>query len=62
MKFRPTTLVHNIVSEYPSQSRRALTGAAKTLLSEDEDVERHQLLCQLPAQGEMARKWHLNYG
>ena len=48
-------LVENIISEDPSQSRWALTGAAKTLLAEDEVSERHQQLCQLPTQGEMAR-------
>ena len=39
------------------QSRRALTGAVKTLLAEEEDDGLHISLCQLPAQGEMARAW-----
>ena len=39
------------------QSRRALSGVVKTLLAEEEDDGLHLSLCQLPAQGEMARAW-----
>ena len=55
MKFRPAALVDSIITEEPSQSRRALSGAAKNIIAEEDDEERHQALCQLPAQGEMAR-------
>ena len=57
LKFRPAAMVNSILTQEPSKSRRALTGAAKTFLAEEEDEERHQALCQLPAQGEMARVW-----
>ena len=52
MKFSPAALVDSIITQEPSQSRRA---AAKTIIAEEDDEERHQALCQLPAQGEMAR-------
>ena len=57
MKFRPAALVDSIMKENPSQRRRAYSGVAKTLLAEEEEEERHQALCHLPAQGEMARAW-----
>ena len=40
-----------------SQSRRTVSRAAKTIIAEEEGDKRHQDLCQLPAQGEMARSW-----
>ena len=60
MKFRPAVLVDSIRTQDHPQSRRALTGAVKTLLAEDEDEGLHLSLCQLPAQGEMARAWEDN--
>ena len=57
LKFRPASLVDSILSQDHSQSRRALKKATKAILQEEEDNERYQQLCQLPAQGEMARAW-----
>ena len=57
IKFKPATFVDAILMEDRSQSRQALRRATKTLLQKDEADERHQQLCQLPAQGEMARSW-----
>ena len=57
IKFKPATLVDTILAEDRSRSRQALRRATKTLLQEDEADERHQQLCQLPVQGEMARSW-----
>ena len=50
LRFRPATLVH-------PKSHKALTNTAKPLLIEEEDDERYQALCRLPAQGEIARSW-----
>ena len=57
MKFRPTTLVDSIISEDQHRSSKALSTVAKALLVEEEDSEKHQSLCQLSLQGEMARSW-----
>ena len=57
MKFRPAVLVDSIKLQNHPQSRKTLTGAVKTVLSEEEDDGLHHSLCQLPAQGEMARAW-----
>ena len=54
MKFRPAVLVDRHLHAGYSQSR---IGAVKTTLREDEADERHERLCQLPSQGEMARTW-----
>jgi len=60
MSFRPAMLVDELLPEDRSQNRKSLTRAVKTLLREDEADERHQQLCQLPAQGQMAREWEEN--
>ena len=57
LKFKPAVLVDSIKTQDHPQSRRALSGAIKTLLAEEEDDGLHLSLCQLPAQGEMARAW-----
>ena len=57
MKFKPASLVESIIQQSSGSSRRAVKGAAKSHLTEEEDNHRHQSLCQLPAQGEMARAW-----
>ena len=44
MKLKPAAFVQDL-----PQSRRALTGAVKTILAEEEDDVLHQSLCQLPA-------------
>ena len=54
LKFRSAALVDSIRSQHPPRSCQGLTRAAKTLLSQEEDDERHQSLCQLSTQGEMA--------
>ena len=59
LKFRPAALVDSICSQDTPQSRKVLTRAAKTLLTDEEDDERHQSLCQLQIQGEMARSWEV---
>ena len=56
MKFKPAVEVDNIQSEDPSQSRRAIAGAAKNLLSEEDAEQRHGELCILPTQGDKARR------
>ena len=55
--FRPAVLVDSIKMQDHPQSRRALSSAVKTLRAEEEDDGLHISLCQLPAQGEMARAW-----
>ena len=57
LKFRPGALVDSIMSQDHSQSRRALSEAVKTIFAEEEVDERHQALCRLPVQREMARAW-----
>ena len=57
LKFRPAALVASILSQDRPQSNRALSGAAKTLLAEEEDDMRLETLIQLPTQGGMARCW-----
>ena len=56
-KFKPAQLVEDLLSGVQSQSRRTVLRAVKTCLAEEEVDKRHQVLCQLPAQGEMARSW-----
>ena len=48
LRFRPATFVYSLRSQDHTQSRRALSGAAKTMLKEEENDER---LCQFPAKG-----------
>lgn len=55
--FRPASLVDDILSQAPSQSQQAVSRAAKTLIMDEEADKRHQQLCCLPTQGEMARQW-----
>ena len=57
MKFQPAEFVEELLSGVQPHSRCALTRAAKNILTEEEVDERHQVLCQLPVQGEMARLW-----
>ena len=57
MKFKPAAFVDSTRVQDLPQSCRALTGAVKTILAEEEDDVLHQSLCQLSAQGEMARAW-----
>ena len=57
LKFKPATFVHDLLPETQFQSRRALSGAAKTLISGEEADHQHQHLFQLSAQGKMARSW-----
>ena len=57
MKFKPASLVESIIQRSSGSSCRAVKGAAKSHLTEEEDDHQHQSLCQLPAQGEMARAW-----
>ena len=56
-RFRPATFVYSLRSQDHTQNRRALSGAAKTMLKEEEDDERIQALCQLPTHGEMFHLW-----
>ena len=57
LKFRPAEFVDDLLSNDRFTSRRTVARAAKTIISEEEADERHQVLCQLPAQGGMARSW-----
>ena len=60
VQFKPAALVDEIRSVDPTQSRQTLSRATKTLLAEEEADTRHQQLCKLPTQGEMARQWEGN--
>ena len=44
LKFQPAALVDSIHSQHPPRSHQGLTCAAKTLLGQEEDDERHQSL------------------
>ena len=56
-KFQPAQLVEELLSAEQPQSRCTVARVVKNILTEEEGNERHQGLCQLPAQGEMARSW-----
>ena len=55
-RFKPALLVEELLSGEP-RSRQAVSMAAKRILTEEEAETSHQALCQLPAQGAMARLW-----
>ena len=55
--FKPATLVAELRASNNSRSQRALAGAAKTLIAEEEADQWQTALCELPAQGDMARRW-----
>ena len=57
MSFRPTVVVDEIISQGNPKNRRALTGAVKTLLAEEDAGTRLDQLCSLPVPGDMARRW-----
>ena len=56
-KFHPGRFVQELLPVVPSQSRRAITRAVKSVLAEEEVDKRHHDLCRLPQQGEMVRLW-----
>lgn len=60
MKFKPASLVDSVIRSGQLQNQQALKRVTKAILQEEEDDERHQKLCQLPSQGEMARAWDEN--
>ena len=53
-KFRPATLVNRVRAEDVTRNRKALSRAAQFLVSEEDALQRHDQLCSLPSQGEMA--------
>ena len=55
-RFKPALLVEELLSGEP-RSRQAISRAVKRILTEEEAETSHQALCQLPAQGAMARLW-----
>ena len=55
--FKPAMFIHDLLPQTQSQSQRALSGAAKTLISEEEADQQNKHLSQLSAQGKMARLW-----
>ncbi|CAI8036211.1 hypothetical protein GBAR_LOCUS20310 [Geodia barretti] len=55
-KFKPAMFVDDLHIDR-AQTRRALSGAVKTLLAEEEADQNHLHLCQLSSQREMARVW-----
>ena len=55
-KFKPAMFVDDLRIDR-AQTRRALSGAVKTLLAEEEADQNHLHLCQLSSQREMARAW-----
>ena len=59
-KFKPAAFVDSVFVLDPPLSRRAQTNAVKCLLAEEYQDQRHQSLCQLPVQGEMARAWDVS--
>ena len=56
-KYRRAQFVDDLLSSDQFTSRRTVARAAKTIITEEDEDERHQFLCQLPAQGGMARCW-----
>jgi hypothetical protein len=56
-KYRPAEFVDNLLSSDQFTNQRTVARAAKTIITEEDADERHQSLCQLPAQGGMARSW-----
>ena len=60
VKFKLAVLVDEIRAQDPSRKRQALAGAAKSLLAEEDTEGRHEHLCILPTQGQMARCWEGN--
>ena len=60
VKIKPAVLVDEIRAQDPSRKRQALAGAAKSLLAEEDVEGRHEHLCNLPTQGQMARCWEGN--
>ena len=57
MKYRQAQFVDDLLSSDQFTSRRTVARAAKIIITEEDADERHQFLCQLPAQGGMARSW-----
>ena len=61
MTFRPAAMVENIRGVNGiADNRKSLLRAVKSSLAEEEVIILHQLLTNLPAQGEMARCWEHN--
>ena len=54
-KFWPVQLVKDLLSGDQFQSRHTTLRAARVVLAEEEVDKRHQDLCQLLTQGDMAR-------
>ena len=48
-KFKPAVIVHNVMEEDPSRSRKTLSAAVKRKVQEEDDTER---LAQLSRAGE----------
>ena len=60
MTFRPAAMVENIRGVNGIADRKSLLRAVKSSLAEEEVTMLHQRLTNLPAQGEMARRWEHN--
>ena len=60
VNFKPAVMIDEILSHEQPRNRQALSRAAKTLIADEDADTRHQHLCHLPAQGEMARLWDEN--
>ena len=57
LKFRPAAPSYLKTIPRAAEPCQGLSRAVKTLVAEADDDERHQSLCYLPSQGEMARSW-----
>ena len=60
LNFRPASLANSTICQNQHLSRKALKRGVQTIVQTEEVEERHKQLCQLPAQGEMARAWDEN--
>ena len=60
MTFRPAAMVENIRGVNGIADRKSLLRAVKSSLADEEETILHQRLTNLPAQGEMARRWEHN--
>ena len=60
VKFKPAVLVDEIRAQDPSRKRQALAAAAKSFLAEEDADGRHEHLCSLHTQGQMAWCWEGN--
>ena len=59
-RLTPAVFVNGIRELEPPKSKQALARSAKSLVAEEDNDKRHQDLCSLAIQGDMARRWEGN--